>query len=63
VTVAIDGRHRKRFGGEAELAKLAGRRLRVRGFLEARGGPMVNVSSPMQIEVLGESEKVEGDAP
>jgi hypothetical protein len=63
VTVAIDRRHRERFGGEAELAGWSGRKLRVRGFLEERGGPLVNVTSPMQIEVLSEAVKVEGEAP
>jgi hypothetical protein len=54
VTVAIEARHRDRFGGEVRIADLAGRRLRIRGFVEERGGPMVAVNSPMQIEVLGD---------
>jgi len=63
VTVEIDARDRERFGGEAALAELAGRRVRVRGFVEEKGGPMVAVRSPMQIEVIGRGDGLEGDAP
>ena len=63
VTVTIEDRYRERFGGEAELAKLSGRHLRVRGFVEERGGPLVNVRSPSQIEVLVEPQRVEGSTP
>jgi hypothetical protein len=54
LTVAIEARHRDRFGGDATIAGFVGRRLRIRGFVEERAGPMVTVNSPMQIEVLGE---------
>jgi hypothetical protein len=54
VTVAIEARHRARFGGEARIADLTGRRVRIRGFVEERAGPMVAVTTPMQVEVLGE---------
>jgi endonuclease YncB( thermonuclease family) len=53
VTVEIAARDRVAFGGEAALAALSGRAVRVRGFVEDRGGPLVVVTSPMQIETLG----------
>jgi hypothetical protein len=56
VTVEIDAEDRERFGGEAELARLAGRRVRVRGFLEERGGPAMRIRSPMQIEIIPTGE-------
>jgi hypothetical protein len=31
---------------------LAGRRIRVRGWMERRGGPIVEATAPGQIEVL-----------
>lgn len=52
VTVEIADADRASFGGEAALAALAGHRVRVRGYLEERGGPMVVISSPMQLEAL-----------
>jgi endonuclease YncB( thermonuclease family) len=55
VTVAIEARHRDRFGGDTKIADLTGRRVRIRGFVEERASPMVTVSTPMQIEVLGEA--------
>ena len=61
VTVGIEARHRDRFGGDAKIADLTGRRLRIRGFVEERAGPMVTVSTPMQIEVLGERSPLNGD--
>ena len=62
-TVEIDARHREAFGGEAGLAGLAGHRLRLRGFLEEKGGPMLVVTSPMQIEVLENAAPSSGIAP
>ena len=56
VTVEIDARDRGAFGGEPELAALAGRRLRVRGYLEEKAGPMMPVRSPMQLEILQQDE-------
>ena len=61
VTVEIAPRHRAAFGGEAGLAKLAGRRVRVRGFVEDKGGPMLAVQSPLQVEILETAS--DGDAP
>jgi hypothetical protein len=53
-TVEISADDRGPFGGEEALATLAEKRVRVRGFLEEKAGPMIRVRSPMQIEVLGE---------
>jgi endonuclease YncB( thermonuclease family) len=61
VTVEIDAEDRERFGGEAGLAELAGRRVRVRGFLEERGGPAVRIRSPMQIETVPTGEPSVGE--
>lgn len=55
VTIEIIAADRKFFGGEAGLAALAGRKIRARGYLEERSGPMLRVRSPMQIEVLDAS--------
>lgn len=52
VTAEIAAESRDSFGGEAALAALAGKRVRVRGFLEEKGGPMVVLGSPAQLEVL-----------
>ena len=52
VTVTVSARDREAFGGEAALKALAGRRVRVRGFVEDHGGPAVAVRSPAQLEVL-----------
>jgi endonuclease YncB( thermonuclease family) len=52
VTVEIAANDRNRFGGEEALALLAGRHVRVRGFVSEHGGPVVTVTSPMQIETL-----------
>jgi hypothetical protein len=63
VTVEIAAGNRKRFGGEAFFAGLAGRRLRVRGYVIEKDGPRVEVSSPMQIEQLGPAAAPGGEAP
>lgn len=52
VTVEIEARDREHFGGEEALAALAGQRVRVRGFLELKAGPMMAIRSPMQLEML-----------
>jgi endonuclease YncB( thermonuclease family) len=38
-----------------ELKQLAGRRIRVRGWLEQRRGPIIEADAPEQIELAGES--------
>jgi hypothetical protein len=62
VTVEIEAGDRKRFGGEASLSALAGRLVRVRGFLQAKAGPMMAVRSPMQVEVLDAEPGKKGNA-
>lgn len=52
VTVEIEAADRDGFGGEEALAALAGRKVRVRGFLEEKAGPMLALRSPMQLEVI-----------
>jgi hypothetical protein len=63
VTVEIEAGDREKFGGEAGLAALAGERLRVRGYIEARGGPVAVIRSPMQIERLGRAAMADRGAP
>jgi endonuclease YncB( thermonuclease family) len=53
VTVEIEARDRKHFGGEEALSALAGQGVRIRGFLESKAGPMMAIRSPMQLEILG----------
>lgn len=52
VTAEVVARDRDRFGGEDALAALSGSTVRVRGYLEEKGGPMAAIRSPMQIEVI-----------
>ena len=52
VTVEITAGRRRYFGGEAALEDLAGKLVRVRGFLQEKSGPMVSARHPAQIEVL-----------
>jgi endonuclease YncB( thermonuclease family) len=63
VTVEIAAADREAFGGEAKIAALAGHRLRVRGFLQEKGGPAMVIQSPMQIEVLDPAKETLGKAP
>lgn len=63
VTVEIEARDRGRFGGEAALAALAGQRVRVRGFLQEKAGPMMAIRSPMQLEVLDAEPGNNGNVP
>ena len=56
VTVEIIASRRRYFGGEAELEALAGKFVRIRGFLEERAGPMVPARHPAQIEILTDTE-------
>lgn len=52
-TIAIARRHLKNFEDRGRnLVKLAGKRVRVRGWLKRRNGPMITVTHPEQIEVL-----------
>jgi len=63
VTIEIAAKDRKAFGGEPVLARLAGSRIRARGYLEEKGGPMLPVRSPMQIEILSPATGVGQNAP
>ncbi len=63
VTIEIAAKDRKAFGGESALARLAGSRIRARGYLEEKGGPMLPVRSPMQIEILSPATGVGQNAP
>ncbi len=56
VTVEVTAARRRYFGGEAALEDLAGKFVRVRGFLEEKAGPMVTARYPAQIEVLADTE-------
>ncbi len=55
VTVEVPGRARDRFGGNGALEALKGRKLRIRGFVIEKSGPMIEVRHPWQIEVLTKS--------
>jgi endonuclease YncB( thermonuclease family) len=63
VTAEIAAEDRELFGGEAVLAALEGQRVRVRGFIEENGGPMIVLLSPMQLEVLSGGSTTTGKAP
>lgn len=52
-TAVVAPSHRDSFAGsDIKLLELEGRRVRVRGWLERRNGPLIEVSHPEQIEVL-----------
>jgi micrococcal nuclease len=52
-TIVIAARDRKLFeAGPWRLEDLIGRRLRIRGWVELRGGPLIEITHPEQIEVL-----------
>ena len=54
-TVTISPKDKRRFQEESyELLALKGRRIRVRGWLHQRNGPMIDVTHPEQIELLEE---------
>lgn len=51
-TVTILKRHERTFTAAGmELKKLAGQHVRVRGFIEERGGPWIEAVTPEQIEI------------
>ncbi len=53
-TVTIAKRNERMFSAAGVVPKsLSGRRVRIRGWIEERGGPWVEASRPEQIEVLG----------
>ena len=52
-TIAIARKHRRRFSRAGiDLAALAGRRLRVRGWLKWENGPMIEATHPEQVEAI-----------
>lgn len=62
-SVTVLPRHRKRFEAEGiALRELEGRNLRVRGLLDLRFGPRIEISSPDEIEVLGDGSRLGGTA-
>ncbi len=63
VTVEIPAKARTGFGGETALEKLAGARIRLRGFLVDKGGPMLPVRSAMQLEILSSGPRADRIAP
>jgi hypothetical protein len=57
-TVTIAKRNERAFSAAGlEPKSLAGRRVRVRGWIEERGGPWVEAARPEQIEVLHDPER------
>jgi endonuclease YncB( thermonuclease family) len=52
VTVEVEAGDRVHFGGEAGLTALVGHTVRVRGYLQAKAGPMMAIRSTMQLELL-----------
>ena len=52
-TVTVLKRQRRAFAAAGiDLKQLEGRRIRVRGFIEQRGGPIIAASAPEQIELI-----------
>ena len=55
-TVTVRNRHRRLFDAAGlSLGSLEGRRIRVRGWLDSRNGPMIEATHPEQIEILDPS--------
>ena len=53
-TIVVEARFRRAFPERGKrLKKLEGKRVRVRGWLRWRNGPMLTATHPEQIEVLG----------
>jgi endonuclease YncB( thermonuclease family) len=63
VTVEMSAADREAFGGEAALSALVGRRVRVRGFVEERNGPMLTVRSPAELQVLDAAKQTFAQEP
>ena len=54
-TVTVPKRQERSFAAAGlEIKKLAGRRVRVRGTIEERGGPWIEAAAPEQIELAGD---------
>jgi len=55
-TIGFNSRMRKRLiAAGVELNNLKGRRIRIRGWIERRGGPFIFIHSPEQLEILSPS--------
>lgn len=55
-TVAVAARDRRRFeNSDVTLAELAGKRVRVRGWIESWNGPVIKATHPEQIELLDQA--------
>ncbi|SER23405.1 Endonuclease YncB, thermonuclease family [Faunimonas pinastri] len=63
VTVEIAAVDRSRFTGDLAPSSLVGHRVRVRGFLAEHGGPMMELTSPAQLQRLPESVSPATDRP
>jgi hypothetical protein len=57
VTAEIAAKDRAAFGDAAAIEALSGARLRLRGFLAEKSGPMLPLRSPLQIETLAPATK------
>jgi hypothetical protein len=54
-TFSIAPRERRQFARSGiDLAALTGRRIRGRGWVTLRNGPMIELTHPAQLEILGE---------
>ena len=52
-TIAVARKHRRRFSRAGiDIGALAGRRLRVRGWLKWENGPMIEATHPEQVETI-----------
>jgi len=57
-SVAVPRRLQKGFASSGlDLKQLAGRQLRVRGWIEERRGPLIEADAPEQIELAGDASK------
>jgi hypothetical protein len=51
-TVTLPKRNERAFAGIVEPKRLQGRRVRLRGWIEQRGGPWLELTRPEQIEII-----------
>lgn len=64
LTAIVSGRDRKRFEtAKIDLKALKGVKVRLRGWVERWNGPLINLTSPEQIEVLEALPAADGVAP
>ncbi|MGQ7793745.1 thermonuclease family protein [Faunimonas sp. B44] len=60
LSAVIEGKDRDRFGSAEAIDRLAGRVVRVRGFLSGAERPALSVRSPLQVETFGAAAPGEG---